>query len=617
MNWTRRELGRLTLGAGALAALPPVLTRAAGTTVAHGVSAFGDLKYPLDFTHFDYVNPDAPVGGTYSTGVAEITFDSFNRFILKGNPAIGLPLIFDSLMTGSYDEADAMYGLVAKSIEYPEDRLWAAFEIREEARFADGSPITAEDVVFTFNILREKGHPSFRVNYVNVTGAEAEGPLRVRFDFHPDAPRRDLPMAVAALSVLSEAWYSSHDFAESSLIPPLGCGPYVIDQFETGRTIVYRRNPDYWGWHLPVNRGRWNYEHVRFEYFRDRTAEFEAFKSGAYTFKQENWSKQWATGYDFPAINRGDVVRETLPDHRPSGSQGYWFNMRREKLSDPRVRQAIALGFDFEWSNSRLFYGLYTRTDSFFEGGPMQASGLPSPAELALLEPLADQLPPGVLDQPAYVPPVTDGSGRNRKGLRAAVRLLEEAGWTVQDRLRRNAEGETLSIEFIDTSPAFERITVPYIQNLRKIGIDATHRTIDPAQYKKRIDDYDFDIVTDRKVMSLTPGVELRDYFHSSSANSKGSENLAGVASPAVDALIDVIERADNRERLTVAVKALDRVLRAMFIWVPQWYKGANTVAYWDIYDHPETEPPYALGDIDIWWIDPEKHARLMAEVGD
>jgi microcin C transport system substrate-binding protein len=622
MNWTRRDLGGLTLGTGALAGLPAALTaglaRSAETTIAHGVSAFGDLKYPADFARFDYADPDAPVGGTFSTGIAEFSFDSLNGFILKGNPELlSVSLLFDTLMTAAYDEADSLYGLVASSIEYPEDRLWAAFEIRPEAKFADGTQITAGDVVFSFDSLIEKGHPRFRILLAAVTGATAESPSRVRFDFHPDAARRDLPMAVAGLPVLSRAWYAEHDFAESSLVPPLGCSPYEVESFEAGRTITYRRRADYWGWHLPVNQGRWNFERIRLEYFRDRTAEFEAFKGGAYTYKEEFWSKQWATGYDFPAIARGDVVRETLPDHRPAGTQGYWFNTRREKFADPRVREAIGLAFDFEWSNSRLFFDLYDRTVSFFQGGPMMAEGLPSPGELAVLEPLADQLPPGVLDQPAYVPPVTDGSGRNREGLRAAAKLLEAAGWTVKDGMRRNAQGEALSIEFIDTSAAFERITVPYIQNLRKIGVDATHRTIDPAQYKHRTDAYDFDIVVDRKAMSLTPGVELRDYFHSASANSKGSENLAGVANPAVDALIDGIERARNREDLTFAVKALDRVLRAMHIWVPQWNKAAHNLAYWDIYGHPAEKPPYALGNFDLWWVEPARHARLKDQVGD
>jgi len=624
MTWTRRDVGRLAAGAGAIAVLPPALAPGlapglawgAVTTVSHGVSAFGDLKYLAGFDRFDYANPDAPVGGTFSTGVGGITFDSLHQLILKGNSAVGLSLTFDTLMASADDEADSLYGLVAKSVEYPENRLWAAFELRAEARFSDGSAITAEDLAFTFETLRDKGHPSYRVLLSAVTGVTAEGPRRVRYDFHPDAPRRDLPMTVAGLPIISKAYYQTHDFSESTLEPPLASGPYMVEKAEPNRTITYRRREDYWGWHLPVNRGRWNFERIRFEYFRDRSVLFEAFKAGAFSFNEEFWSKLWATGYDFPALERGDVVRDVIPDNRPSGSQGYWFNTRRPRLSDPRVRKAIALGFDFEWSNSRLFYELYTRTDSFFEGGPMQAAGKPTPGELALLEPLADQLPPGVIDDPAYVPPVSNGSGRNRRALRESSRLLDEAGWTVRDGLRRNDKGETLSVVFLESSPAFERITVPYIKNLRKIGIDATYRRADAAQYKQLVENFEFDIVVDRKSMSLSPGVELRNYFHSASARSKGSQNYAGIDSPVVDALIDSIERATGREQLTYAVKALDRVLRAMHIWVPQWHKGSHTLAYWDIYARPELKPEYARGVIDLWWIDPAKHARLKNQVG-
>ncbi len=621
MIWTRRDVGRLAAGAGAIAALPlrlePGLAWAAETTISHGVSAFSDLKYPADFARFDYVNPDAPVGGAFSTGFGGSTFDSLNTHILKGNPAFGMGLTFDSLMTSADDEADSLYGLVARSIEYPADRLWAAFELREEARFSDGSPVTAEDLVFTFETLRDKGHPSFRLQLAAVTGVTVEGTLRVRYDFHPDSPRRDLPMTVAGLPILSKAYYQTRDFTKTTLEAPLASGPYMVEKAVPNRTITYRRRDDYWGWHLAVNQGRWNYGRIRFEYFRDRSASFEAFKAGTYTFNEEFWSKLWATGYDFPALQRGDVVRETIPDNTPSGSQGYWFNLRRERLQDPKVREAISISFDFEWSNSRLFYQLYNRTDSFFEGGPMQAAGKPTPGELALLEPLADQLPPGVLDDPAYVPPVSDGSGRNRKSLRRAAQLLDEAGWKVRDGLRRNDRGETLAIEFLQTSgSAFDRITNPYIKNLNKIGFDARLREVDPAQYALRIETFDFDIVVSRKVMSLTPGVELRQYFHSDSANANGSQNFAGVASPVVDSLIDTIERSTDRRQLTNAVMALDRVLRAMQIWVPQWHKGTHTLAYWDIYGRPAVEPLLSLGEIDLWWIDPEKHARLKDRVG-
>jgi len=618
MDVTRRGLGRLGAGALALGLVPGTGRTAGGLVSAHGVSAFGDLKYPPDFAMFDYATPEAPKGGTYSMGIGGLTFDSLNPFILKGNPATALTLTTDTLMTGSADEADAMYALVASRIDYPEDRMFARFTLNPAARFADGSKVTAEDVVFSFNALREKGHPSYRVTLSGVSGAVAEAPDTVRFDFRADAARRDLPMAVAGLPVLSRAWFESREFADSTLEPLLASGPYAVEEVDQGRRIIYRRRPDYWGWDLPVNRGRWHFDRIRIEYFRDRSAAFEAFKAGQYTFNEEFWSKLWATAYDFPAVNAGHVVREEIPDNRPSGSQGYWFNLRRPQLADPRVREAVGLAFDFEWSDQTLFYGLYTRTDSFFEGGPMQAEGLPTPGEMALLEPLADHLPPGVLDSPAVTPPRTDGSGRNRENLRAAARLLDEAGWTVRDGLRRDAEGRTLSIEFLSDSPSFERITVPYTKNLRRIGIDATTRQVDAAQYKRRMDDFDFDVTVDRKAMSLTPGVELRDYFHSDSANSPGSENLAGIAHPAVDALVDAATRATSRAALTDAVRALDRVLRALHIWVPQWHKGTHTLAYWDIYAHApvERKPRYARGVIDLWWVDPDKQAALADRLG-
>ncbi|MDT8345818.1 MAG: extracellular solute-binding protein, partial [Thermohalobaculum sp.] len=626
MRWTRRQFGQFGLGLTAAGLLPavmpgrmPAAQAAAGTIRAHGVSAFGDLAYPADFPHYAYVNPAAPKGGTMSTGGGPGTFDSLNPFILKGNAAALLGLTLDALMDSAADEPDAVYGLIAESIEYPEDRMWAAFDLRPEARFADGSPVTAEDVAFSFTIRRDKGHPSFRLQYAAVTGVTVEGPHRVRFDFDANAARRDLPMAVAGLPVMSKAWWQGRDFAASSLTPILGSGPYAVDKADPGRVISYVLRDDYWARDLPVNRGRWNFRHISFEYYRDRSASFEGFKAGKFLFNEEFWSKQWATGYDFPALTRGDVVRETLPDNRPSGTQGYWFNLRRAKFADPRVRKAIAICFDFEWSNKTLFFDLYTRTDSFFEGGPMEASGPPTPGEAALLERLGADLPADLPEDvfgPAYVPPTTDGSGRNRRQLREAGALLDAAGWTVVDGKRRNAAGELLEIEFLDSSSAFERITVPFIGNLQRIGISAFNRVIDPAQYRQRMDDYDFDITTDRKVMSLTPGVELRDYFHSSSANSPGSDNTAGVANPAVDRLIDVIERAEDRATLGDAVRALDRVLRAMHIWVPQWSKASHHLAYWDIYARPEVKPAYSLGNFDLWWVDPARFARLQDRIG-
>ena len=612
MTFTRRDFGILTGGAATAAMLPGI---ARAGTVSHGLSAFGDLKYPADFSHFEYANPDAPKGGVWSTGYGNVTFDSFNPFILKGNSAIGMTLIYDTLMVGAGDEADSVYGLIAETAEIPDDRGWVAFNLRKEARFHDGSPITSDDVVFTFNTLLEKGHPTYKVLYAPVTAVRAEGPERVVFEFDPGQPKRDLPMMMSGLSIFSKTYYTQNDFTASTLDEPLGNAAYKVGRFEPGQWMEFARVEDYWAADLPVNRGRNNFDVIRFEYFRDRTAQFEGFKGGAFFFNEEFWSKLWATAYtneNIPPLASGEIVRESIPDERPAGTQGYWFNLRRDKFQDPRVREAIAIGFDFEWSNQTLFYGLYSRTDSFFEGGPMQAEGTPTPGELAVLEKFADKLPPGVLSDAAYVPPVTDGSGRNRRAIRSAGKLLDEAGWEVVDG-KRMKDGEVLSVEFLHGSPSFERITNPYVKNLERLGIDASIRTVDPAQYKKRMDDFDFDITVDRKAMSLTPGVELRNFFHSDSANSKGSQNTAGFSDPVVDAIIDLIERADSRQALSDAVKALDRVLRAQHIWIPQWSKGAHTIAYWNMYDRPAIKPKYERGVVDLWWVDAEKEAKLKA----
>ncbi|MEO0822839.1 MAG: extracellular solute-binding protein [Pseudomonadota bacterium] len=620
MTITRRQFGRLGLGASGLLALPAALKPglAGASAPRHGISAFDDLAYGPDFTHFAYANPDAPKGGTFSTGFGGVTFDSLNPFILKGNPAIGLDLTLDTLMAPADDEPDAMYALVAETATVAEDHSAVEFALHPEARFADGSPITPDDVLFTVEALQRDGHPRYRIALQNVSATEVTGARSIRFAFDTARPLRDMPMIVAGLPVLSRAGWEGRNFADTTLDPILTSGPYSVEDAEPGRRITYRRREDYWARDLPVNRGRHNFDRIRIEYFRDRSATFEGFKAGAFTFYEEFWSKLWATAYDFPAIQRGDVKREEIPDQRPAGTQGFWFNLRREKFADPRTREAIASVFDFEWSNRTLFFDLYTRTDSLFEGGgALEAAGAPTPAELALLEPLAADLPAGVLEGAAYVPPVSDGSGRIRRTLRNAAKLLDEAGWSVVDGTRTNAAGEPLEIEFLLVSEGFGRITTPYIKNLERIGIKATARTIDPAQYKRRTDDFDFDITVQRYAMSLTPGVELRDYFYSANANTAGSRNLAGVDSPVVDHLIDVIERAEDRESLNAAVRALDRVLRAMHIWVPQWSKAAHHIAYWDIYGRPEIKPAYDRGVIGTWWIDSDKQARLADQIGE
>ena len=576
---------------------------------SHGLSAFGDLALAEDFSHFAYTDPDAPKGGTLSLigwgGVT--TFNSLNNYILKGDAAQGLELLFDSLMARAADEPDAVYGLIAESAEVADDGKSATFFLRPEAHFSDGSMVTADDVVFSFETLKEKGHPLFRQQLRDVVKAEAIDPQTVRYTFQGDLVR-DLPLTVAGLPVFSKAYYSSKAFDETTLEPPLGSGPYLVDDFAQGRTIVYRRNPDYWALDLPVNKGRWNFDKIRYEYFRDRTAGMEAFKAGAYDLREEFTSKVWATEYDFPATRDGRVKKDTLADETPSGTQGFFINTRRKKFEDPLVRQALALAFDFEWTNRNMFYGLYDRTQSFFENSPMEAEGEPSDAERVLIESLGVDVPDGTLG-PAILPPSSDGSGQDRNLLHKASQLLDDAGWHIKDKRRVNDQGEQFSVEFLTFEPTFERIIAPYVKNLKLLGIDARIRRVDPAQYQRRLKDFDFDITTQRYVMRNTPGVELRSYFGSEAANLDGSLNLAGIKDPAVDALIEKVVAAKNRDDMTTAARALDRVLRAGHYWVPHWYKGSHTLAYWDKFSRPETKPKYDRGILDTWWLDEAKAA--------
>lgn len=583
---------------------------------AHGISTFGELKYPEGFAHFDYVNPDAPKGGTFSTwGFG--TFDSLSPYILKGNAAALSSVFFDTLMTGSLDEPDAMYGLVAHTIEYPESREWAIFYMRPEAMFSDGTPVTAHDVVFSYEVLRDKGQPAYRVLFKDFQSVEALDDHTVKFTFNPDGALRELPMSAAGLPIFSRAYYETRDFAESTLEPPLGSGPYMLNRVDAGRSVSYKRRDDYWARDLNVNRGTNNFDILQVEYFADYTTAFEAFKAGAYMYREEFMSLIWATGYDFPAVQSGAVKVETLPDGRPAGTQGFWFNLRRPVFEDARVRQALGMAFNFEWANESLFYGLYKRTDSFWENSTMQAEGMPSAAELALLEPLRAHVPDSVFTEPAFSPAESSAANvADRRALREAGRLLDEAGWTVGgDGIRVNANGQRLRIEVLNDSASFERIINPYIENLRRLGVDAIYTRVDPAQSQEREKKFDFDIVTRRYSMSQTPGIELRGIFGGEAAGVEGSNNIAGVNNPAVDALIRTIENATSREDLETAVSALDRVLRAMHIWVPQWHKGEHNIAYFDMYERPytDTPPPNGMGELSIWWFNPEKAQALRA----
>lgn len=605
----RRARFTLLCAAGLALAAPSL----AGAEPRHGLSIFGDLKYPADFKHFDYVNPDAPKGGKVSQiGTASLTtFDSFNRFILKGDAAQGLELCFDSLMAPAQDEVDAVYGLVAETADVAPDRMSVTFKMRPEAKFSDGSPVTADDVVFSFHAIKDKGHPAFAMPIRDVKSAEALDAHTVRYTFEGTLVR-DLPVTVATLPILSKAYYTTHDFEKTSLDPPLGSGPYKIGGYAAGRYVSYARRPDYWGKDLPVNRGTYNFDEVRYEFYRDRTLELEGLLAGDIDFREEFTSKDWATGYDRKPVKDGRVKLLTLPDERPSGAQGFFINTRRDKFKDVRVREALGLAFDFEWSNEKLFYKLYTRTASYFENSDLKAVGPPSLEELKLLEPFRDKVPAAVFGEPVS-PPVTDGSGNNRENLRRAVKLLSDAGWAQTPQGVRNAAGQPLTVEILIDSPTFERIAAPYVKSLKAIGVDATIRMVDDAQYERRTKDFDFDLTTQRYPMRMTPGVELKTYWGSQAAQTKGSFNLAGVADPVLDQLIEKIVLAKSREELVTATRAADRVLRAGFYWVPQWYKGAHNLAFWDKFAWPEVKPKYERGALDTWWYD-EAKAKALAQ---
>lgn len=574
---------------------------------SHGLSVFGELKYPASFSHFDYVNPDAPKGGRMALIgiVANDTFDSFNGYILKGDVAQGLALMFDTLMARAMDEPDAVYGLVAKTADLAADHWSLVFELRPEAKFADGTALTSEDVCDSFRLLSTLGHENIRLTIKDVEACDVLAPHTVRYRFK-SAGIRDLPLSISALPIFSKAYYALHDFSKTSLEAPLGSGPYKIKGYRTGEYVAYERRADYWAKDLPVNRGRFNFDEVRFDYFRERTAGFEALKSGVIDLREEYTSRDWATAYDFPALKDGRVKQTTLPDETPSGAQGYFFNLRREKFQDIRVRRAFNLAFDFEWTNKNLFYGLYDRTASFFESSPLKATGAPPADELAILEPMRAMLRPEVFSAPE-LPPVSNGSGQDRNLLQQASELLDQAGWAKDNDLRKNAKGETLSAEFLIESPIFERVLGPYVKNLKLLGIDASIRIIDDAQYQSRRKTFNYDILASRFASDVTPGTGLRVFFGTSSADAPGSFNVSGVKSPAIDALIEQAIAANSRKELDIAGRALDRVLRAEHFWVPNWHKGSHWIAHWDRFGWPVIKPKYDRGIVDTWWYDPAK----------
>ncbi len=573
----------------------------------HGIAMYGEPKYGPGFEHFEYVNPNAPKGGEARLDALG-SFDTLNPFTIKGRPATGLGFVFETLATGSDDEPFSYYGLIAETIEVPQDRSYVLFTLRPEARFHDGSPITAEDVIFSFHLLIEKGAPLYRFYYANVAKAEALDERRVKFTFSSGS-NRELPLIMGQLPVLSKDYWQDRDFEATTLDVPVGSGPYRIERFETGRHIVYQRDPEYWGKDLPLNRGFYNFDRIRYDYFRDATVALEAFKAGAYDIRRENSAKQWATGYASPALEQGLIKKLEIPHQRPAPMQGFVYNLRRSMFQDARVREALAYAFDFQWSNRNLFYNQYTRTRSYFGNSELEAEGLPDAQELHVLESLREQLPERVFTQ-AYQPPSSDGSGGLRNNLRQALGLLQEAGWRFQDRKLVDGQGRPFEFEIILAQPTMERVALPFVQNLERLGITATVRVVDTAQYQNRLNDYDFDMIVDRWLQSDSPGNEQREFWGSAAADTPGGRNTPGIKNPAVDQLIESLIAAPTREDLVARVRALDRVLQWNFYVIPHFYLPYDRVAVWDKFGRPAVTPKDGA-QLTAWWVEPDKAAAL------
>jgi microcin C transport system substrate-binding protein len=600
----------LVLLAALLFVAAPGAAQEAVVVKSHGLSLFGDLKYGPDFTHFDYANPEAPKGGEVKLAALG-TFDNLNPFILKGNPATGMGLVFENLLVGSTDEPSSAYGLIAESVKMPKDRSWVAFTLREEARFHDGTPITPEDVIFSLETLKAKGLPLHRLYFASVARAEKTGEREVTFTF-ADNTNREIPFILGTnLPILSKAYWTTHAFEKTTLEPPLGSGPYRIENLDPGRSITYRRVADYWGRNLPVNTGRYNFETIRFDYYRDTTVALEALKAGEYDLRQENVSKNWATAYDVPPVRAGLILTEEIANEIPTGMQCFVMNTRRPAFQDRRVREALTHAFDFEWTNKTIFYGAYVRTRSYFSNSELASSGLPSQEELALLEPYRGRIPKEVFSH-EYAPPGTSGDGNLRNNLKRAFALLAEAGWEVREgRLVDKKTGKPFEFEILIDDPTWERIALPYARNLKRLGIAARVRTVDTAQYQKRVEAFDFDMTVTVFGQSLSPGTEQRNYWSSAAADQRGSFNLIGLKDPAIDELVEKLIASPDRQSLITRARALDRVLLWGHYVVPHWHIRTFRIAYWDKFSRPKVHPKYALGFLDTWWIDPHKEQIL------
>lgn len=567
--------------------------------LSHALALHGQPALSTGFTHFPFVNPNAPIGGHLrldSTG----TFDSLNPFISKGIPAEGISRIYDSLTVASPDEPFSRYGLLAERIERdPNDASWVIYQLRPEARFSDGTPVRATDVVETFRLIQDQGAPAYKAYFADIKRVQALTPLRVRFDFRSNH-NRELPLIVGEMSILPKHYWQGRAFDKSSLEIPIGSGPYTVASIDPGRRITYARNPSYWGWKLPVNRGLHNFKSISYRYYRDGSVAFEAFKADQYDIRLENKAKTWATEYNFPAVQSGRVIKLEQQHENPSGMQGFLFNTRRSPLNDIRIREAISLAFDFEWSNRALFYQAYKRTSSYFDNSALAATGLPSQAEQRLLKPFKNQLSSQSFGQ-AVMPPISQGDGYNRDNLIAAQKLLKQAGWRVQQGQLINAKGEPLRLEMLLVQPEFERITQPFKRNLARLGITLDIRILDAAQYVERLRQFDFDLTVGGFPASSSPGNELWSFWSSTAATTPGSRNLTGLKSAAVDSLIAQVTRAQDRSELVTAVRALDRVLRSQHLVVPHYHTPVYRIAAWNRFGRPERPPRFGDG-IDSWW---------------
>ncbi len=600
----------------ALTIFPVAAAQAGGEIIrSHAIAMHGKAKYGPDFERFDYTSAKARKGGRVKLSAIG-TFDSLNPFIPKGTPASGLGLIYDTLTTRSYDEPFTEYGLLAEQLEYPEDRSWIIYHLNPKARFHDGEPVTADDVVFTLKLLREQGNPFYRYYYANIKSVEALAPHKVKFTFD-GKDNRELALITGQLQILPKHYWEKRDFAKASLEPPLGSGPYRIKSMEPGRSLTLERDPNYWARNLPVNRGIYNYDEIRYDYYRDQNVEFEAFKAGEFDFRVETSAKTWATGYNFDAVKQGRLKKVQIKHNNPTGMQGYQFNLRRPLFQDRALREAIGYAFDFEWSNKNLFYGQYSRTLSFFSNSDLASSGLPEGEELAVLERFRDQLPPEIFTQP-FTLPTTEGNGKNRKNLRSAKKLLERAGYNIKNNQLYPPGGENpVEFEILLVSPAFERITNPFVKNLHRLGIKAQVRIVDASQYINRLRNFDFDMIVRTIAQSTSPGNEQRDFWHSSAADSEGSRNIGGLKDPVIDQLVDLVISAPSRESLVARTRALDRVLLNKHIVVPQWHSKYHRLAYWDKFQQPAIsttyDPGFGMGFF-TWWIDDSKQGRLQGQ---